>query len=221
MNQETFNDPMMKDIEQQTAEWNKLRAGKCTASRVKDILPGKRGDYLKSRSDYIDECVVGRFGITKNVYVSKRMERGQEYEGYARSKYESKHGVIVSQVSFKDHPYIVNAGYSPDGLVGDEGLIEIKVPDSDTQAYRVVNDIISGELDESLIPQLAFGLACYPERKWVDFISFDDRVHESFQYFEVRYYRDDKYISYLENEVIKFNLEVDKKYQMLKERIGG
>lgn len=207
---------MELDIQQQTEAWAKLRLGKCTASRIADILPGKKGNYLASREKYLDECVMGRFGILPEpVFVSKAMERGTEYEGFARYHYEQKHGVMVEQISFIDHYLIANAGASPDGLVGSDGMLEIKVPNSGTH----FNYIIEGVVPEEYKPQMSWQMAC-SGRQWVDFISFDDRVPEELKYFEIRYERDEDYIKMLEKEVALFNSEVDEKYKKLKSKIG-
>lgn len=218
MNQELINDPMLKDIEQQTNEWMQRRAGKCTASRVADILVGKRGGYLKSRADYLDECVVGRFGVFKKQFVTKSMERGNEIEGFARANYETRNKVMVEQISFIDHPFVSNAGASPDALIGDDGLLEIKCPDSDNQSITIIDFLCNDCVPEQHIPQMAWQLAC-SGRKWVDFVSFDDRCPEALQYFQIRYMRDEKYIEMLTNEVIKFNSEVDAKYNILMSKL--
>jgi len=207
---------MEQDVLQQTEAWAKLRLGKCTASRIVDILPGGKGNYLASREKYLDECVMGRFGILPEpVFVSKAMERGTEYEGFARYHYEQKHSVMVEQISFMDHNYIANAGASPDGLIGSDGMLEIKVPNSGTH----FDYIIEGVVPEEYKPQMSWQMAC-SGRQWVDFVSFDDRVPEELKYFEIRYERDEDYIKMLEKEVALFNSEVDEKYKKLKSKIG-
>ncbi len=214
MKPEEFNDPMMKDIEQQTKEWGKLRLGKCTSSRIFDILPGKRGGYLKSRIDYRDECVMGRFGISPEPqYVSKAMERGVECEGFARYHYEQKNGVIVEQTSFIDHPMIPNSGCSPDALIGKNAL-EIKCPNSGTH----FDYIITGVVPEEYKPQMAWQMACIGA-EWVDFVSFDDRCPEGLRYFQIRYMRDNDYIAMLESEVVSFNKEVDDRFEILSKKL--
>lgn len=205
----------MDNIKQGTDEWKKLRAGKVTASRVKDIIATTKSGYSASRNNYRDELVKERFGVISDGFTNAAMEHGTETEPVARSLYEIKNNVSVQEVSFIPHPYISMAGMSPDGLIGDDGLIEIKCPNTTTHFDYLLEDIVP----EKYKPQMAWQLAC-SGRKWVDFVSYDPRCVDCLDYFCVRYFRDDEYIKFLEDEVIKFLDEVNDRYDVLNKKLN-
>ena len=117
----------------------------------------------------------------------------------ARFEYELNCFVDVELVTFITHDTI-KAGYSPDGLVGNDGAIEIKCPKTTTH----LETVLSGKIPSIHIPQIQGGL-WISERDWIDFISYDPRIQSGKSFFCVRSYRDDAYIKNLENEVIIFN----------------
>lgn len=200
---------------QGTMEWKQMRAGKVTASRVADVIAKTKSGYSASRANYMTELVIERFGVISEGFTNAAMQWGTENEPLARIEYENRNLVSVEQVDFVDHPTIANSGASPDGIVSD-GLIEIKCPNSTTHfEYLLVN-----EVPEKYKPQMAWQMAC-TGAQWCDFVSYDPRVPEGLQYFQVRYNRDDAYIAMIEDEVIKFLQEVDTKYKQLKEKLDG
>lgn len=201
---------------QGTMEWKQLRAGKVTASRVADVIAKTKSGYSTSRANYITELVIERFGVISDSYTNLSMQWGTETEPLARIEYEKRNLATVGQVDFIDHPTIAMAGCSPDGLVWNNGLIEIKCPNSTTHFEY----LLAGEVPEKYKPQMAWQMAC-TGAKWCDFVSYDPRVPEGLQYFQVRYIRDDEYIKMLEDEVIKFLADVDAKYEQLKEKLNG
>ena len=196
-------------ILQGSPEWKKLRAGKATASRIKDIVAKTKTGYSTSRENYMTELVIERFGVIKEGFTNASMQHGTETEPYARHAYELKNGVMIDEIDFVNHPTIAMAGASPDGLIGD-GLLEIKCPDSKTH----FNYLLAGVVPEQYKPQMAWQMAC-TGAKWCDFVSFDNRVPEGLQYFQIRYVRDDDYIEILENEVTAFLNEVSARYEQL------
>ena len=118
-------------IEQGTPEWHQLRLGKVTASRVADILATTRTGPSASRQNYLIELALQRStGNIEPSYTNAAMEWGTQTEPQARVAYEVETGNFVDQVAFIDHTTIANFGCSPDGLIGDDGLIEIKCPNS-------------------------------------------------------------------------------------------
>lgn len=210
----------MDDIKQGSDEWRKLRAGKVTASRIKDIIAKTKSGYSTSRTNYRDELVKERFGVISEGFTNAAMEHGTETEPIARSLYEIKTGNAVQEISFVPHPYISMSGMSPDGYVGDDGMIEIKCPNTTTH----FDYLLEGEVPEKYKPQMAWQLAC-SGRDWVDFISYDPRAPGGLDYFCVRYFKDEEYIKYLEDEVIQFLDEVNERYEVLRsklmERVNG
>jgi putative phage-type endonuclease len=196
-------------VEQGSIAWRELRAGNATASRIADIIAKTKTGYSTSRENYMTELVIERFGVIGEGFTNAAMQHGTETEPFARSAYELKNGIMVSEIDYVPHKTIKRAGASPDGIVGD-GLLEIKCPNSTTH----FNYFLAGEVPEKYKPQMAWQMAC-TGAKWCDFVSFDPRVPTDLQYFEIRYGRDDVYIATLEAEVSKFLEEVEAKYQQL------
>lgn len=204
-------------IEQGSKEWLELRLGKVTASRITDVLAkGKSGEAL-SREDYRYELVVQRLtGNPGESFTNAAMEWGTATEPQARIIYEAEAGVFVEQVPFVLHPTIEWFGCSPDGLVRDTGLVEIKCPNSKTH----IKYLNAGKPPAKYVPQMQCQMAV-TGRQWCDFVSFDPRLPKDLQLFVARLDRDEEYIKSMEAEVVKFLEEVDTMYTQLKERNHG
>jgi putative phage-type endonuclease len=201
-------------MEQRTEDWFLARKGKVTASRIADVMAkGRGGAESLTRAKYLDQLVTER--LTKVVaegFTNDAIQRGVELEATARDAYCFQSSCHVDEVGFVGHPSIDNSGASPDGLVGTDGLVEIKCPNSLTH----IEYILAGKPPAKYIPQMAWQLAC-TGRKWVDFVSYDDRLEdESKHLFIVRYERDDEYIAEMEEAVKKFLDEVEAKVQKFK-----
>jgi len=199
-------------IEQGTPEWFASRLGKVTASKVADIVAKTKSGYSTSRANYMAQLVVERLtGVKFETFTNAAMEWGTATEPLARAAYELKKGVMVDETGLVDHPTIALSGASPDGLVGDDGLIEIKCPNTATH----LDTLLSGEADKRYLIQQQWQMAC-TGRKWNDFVSFDPRMPDNLQLFIKRVERDDELIKELEAEVVKFLAEVDEKVEKLK-----
>ena len=123
----------MSDIEQRTDEWFAARLGKVTASRVADVMARTKTGYSASRENYMAQLVVERItGERAESYNNAAMQWGTDQEPFARAAYEAHTGQMVEEVAFVPHPMIDGAGASPDGLVGADGLCEIKCPNTST-----------------------------------------------------------------------------------------
>jgi putative phage-type endonuclease len=191
--------------DQRTAQWFAERCGKVTASRVSDVLAVKRdGKPTAARNRYLAEIVAEQLtGDTGEHFVNRAMQWGIEQEPFARSAYEAKMGVLVDEVGFIPHPTIELAGASPDGLVGTDGLVEIKCPTRETH----VETLIRGTADPQYIPQMQWQMAC-TGRTWCDFVSFDPRFEGKYELFIARVERDDEYIKQMEDGVEAFIEEI-------------
>jgi len=120
-------------IQQGTPEWLALRAGKVTASRVADILAKTKTGVSASRGNYLIQLAIERAtGQIEPSYTNEAMQWGIDNEAQARMAYEVESGNFVDQVPFVDHSNIDGFGCSPDGLIGNLGLVEIKCPNSAT-----------------------------------------------------------------------------------------
>ena len=196
----------MSEVEQGTPEWFALRLGKVTASRIKDVIATTKTGYSTSRDKYMTQLLLER--ITNTVaesYTNDAMTWGTEQEPFARAKYEGLANTLVEQVAFVNHPTILMSGASPDGLVMDDGLVELKCPMSHTHLESIL-----GGIDDQYMPQVQWQMAV-TGRSYTDLCSYDPRFPEHLQLVVKRIPRDDDYIAKLEKEVVKFLAELDDK----------
>jgi putative phage-type endonuclease len=202
----------MDDIVQGSDAWHMMRLGKVTASRVADVVAKTKSGYSASRANYAAQLITERLTLTPTeTFVNAAMQWGTDMEPEARSAYEFYRAEEVEQVSFINHPTIGDAGASPDGLVGTDGIVEIKCPITATHI-----DTLTGRVAPAkYITQMQGQMAC-TGRKWCDFVSYDPRMPESMRFFCVRVERDNDLIAELEAEVIKFLGEVRAKVDELK-----
>lgn len=198
-------------MEQRTSEWFQERLGKVTASRVADIIARTKSGYSASRDNYMAQLVCERMTQTPvESYTNASMQWGTEQEPFARAAYESAKDVLVEEVGFIPHPLIQNSGASPDGLVGEFGLVEIKCPNTATH----IQTLLDQKIPEKHIAQMQWQMCC-TDRRWCDFVSFDPRMAEGLQIFIKRVEFDPEYVSMLEKEVILFLQELDNKIEQL------
>ena len=206
----------MTEIEQRTEEWFAARLGKVTASRVADVMAKTKTGYSASRDNYMAQLVVERItGEKAESFTNAAMQWGTDQEPFARAAYEAHTGQMVEEVAFVPHPMIEGAGASPDGLVGADGLCEIKCPNTST----MIDTLLTGAIPSKYVAQMQFQMAC-TGRAWCDYVSFDPRMPAKAQLFVKRLERDDEYIANMEGEINKFLSELDAKVQQLKQLIG-
>lgn len=192
-------------MEQRTPEWTIARLGKVTASRVADMMAKTKSGYSASRKNYMAELICERLtGVPTEHYENVAMKRGTETEPLARSAYEARKSTLVEEVGFIDHPYIPMFGASPDGLVGGEGGLEIKCPNTATH----IELLIGGGIDQRYIYQMQVAMMC-TGRKWWDFVDYDPRLPENLQLFIQRVFFSPEMAEEIELEVTKFNAEID------------
>ena len=204
---------MIEMIEQGTDEWFAARIGKVTASRVADVLAKTKTGYSATRDNYMAQLVCERLtGQKGDSFTNSAMQWGTETEPLARLSYEVFQNVLVDEVGFISHPSILMAGASPDGLVGDDGLLEIKCPNTATHIETLLSQTVPGKYNT----QMQFQMAC-TNRSWCDFVSFDNRLPAELQLFVKRVPRDNMYIRLMEEEIIKFLNELDIKIAQLME----
>ena len=194
------------DLEQGSDEWFAARLGIPTASRFKDIVTPTKGEKSKSYKSYMYELIAER--LTKgreDFFKSEWMERGNEVEPLARASYEFIHEVEVKQVGMilNDERTI---GISPDGLIGDNGGLEIKCPKPST----VVKYMLDGGLPLEYKPQV-MGSLMVSEREYWDFLAF----HPSMDFFELRVYRDEEYIKKMDQHIKDFVDELQNNFEIL------
>lgn len=200
-------------LEQGSEEWKALRLGKATASRMADICATTKTGWGASRANYAAQLIAERLtGVVAESYTNGAMEWGTAMEADARAAYSFFQGCDVDLVDFVPHPTIEMSGASPDGLVGTDGLVEIKCPNTATH----IDTLLRGKVPEKYILQMTWQMAC-TGRQWCDFVSFDPRMPENLRLFVKRVSRDDVLVLDLENKVREFLAEVHAKTVTLQE----
>lgn len=207
---------MTEEILQGSDAWKQLRLGKVTASRVADIVAKTKTGYSASRANYMAQLIAERLtGVVAESYTNAAMEHGTATEPEARAAYEFYEGVTVAQIAFVSHPRIEQAGCSPDGLIGDTGLVEIKCPNTATHLETLLGQAVPLKYDT----QMQFQMAC-TERQYCDFVSYDSRMPENLRLFVKRVHRNEKRIAELEGEIASFLLEMAVKLSELNSLYG-
>lgn len=191
------------------------RLGKLTASRIADAVAKTKTGWGASRANLMADLVCERLtGVPAERYVNGAMQYGIDTEPEARAAYEFELGVTVEEVGFLDHPSIDMAGASPDGLVGSEGLVEIKCP----QSAAHIETLLTKTVPDKYVKQMQWQMAC-TGRLWCDYATYDARMPQELQLWILRVVRDDKMIAELEKEAVAFLAELDEKVAALR-KIG-
>ena len=199
---------IIETCEQGSIEWLSLRLGKITASRVKDVLTKGRGTSpSKTSESYMMELIAEILtGNSKPFFENDAMRWGTETEPQARAMYAVNNDFVdVKEVAFVEHNEFI--GISPDGLVGGDGLLEVKCPNTTTQLKRALSDDYSADYKAQIQMQL-----WVTEREWCDFLSFDPRLECSAGYLQQRVMRDEEYIEEMKVKVYAF---VDKMNELI------
>ena len=203
-------------MEQRTDEWFATRLGKVTASKVSDVVAKTKSGYGASRATYMSQLLVERLtGTRTEFYANAAMQWGTDTEPQARAAYEFIIGNSVVEEGFILHPTIEMSGASPDGLVGDNGMLEIKCPNTSTHVQTLLDE----KIPKKYVDQMQWQMAC-AEREWCDFVSFDPRLPDGNDFFCTRLKRDDKRIADLESEVTDFLNELSTQIVKLNERLN-
>lgn len=186
-------------------EWRAARVGSVGASQIADVIAKTKSGWGASRANLLAQLTVERLtGLPTEGFTSPAMAWGTEQEPEARIAYEFRTNAIVSELGLVRHPTIIGAHASPDGLVGDDGLLEIKCPQSATH----IDTLLTGSIPGKYETQMLWQMAC-TGREWCDFASYDPRMPVEMQLFVKRFTRDAERIAELEAEVRAFLTELD------------
>lgn len=196
---------MATGFPQRSPYWFHIRCGRVTASRIADLTARTKTGWGASRATYMAQLVVERLtGSVEPSYHNAVMRWGTEKEPEARTAYRFHYDADVVETGFVLHPDIFMAGASPDGLVGDQGLVEIKCPNSATH----IETLRTRSIPEKYQLQMLWQMAC-TGRQWCDFVSYDPRFPEALRLFAKRLPRDEVRIAELEEHVRIFIDEID------------
>lgn len=202
------------DCVQGSEAWLAARLGKVGASRMGDLMAKTKSGWGASRTNYAAELIAERLtGKPAEKYSNAAMAWGTDHEADARALYEFLHDCEVRTVGLVTHPSIADSLASPDGLVGHDGLVEIKAPNTSTH----LQTLLGGGIDSRYLLQMAWQMAC-TGRAWCDFCSYDPRLPAEMQMHVTRVKRDDEIIDNLEREVTAFLAEIDDTVQALRTR---
>jgi putative phage-type endonuclease len=205
------------DLTQGSEEWLAARVGSLGASRVADAIAKTKTGYGASRANLMAELIAERLtGQPATSYTNAAMQWGNDKEPDARAAYEFLTNADVATVGLYRHGSIAGTHASPDGLVGDAGLVEIKCPNTATH----IETLLSKKVAQKYVTQMQWQMAC-TGRQWCDFVSFDPRMPEAMRLFVSRVTRDDAAIAELEAEVSKFVAELDGKVAELRLLFDG
>lgn len=198
----------MSDL-QRTDEWYKARLGRPTASSYSKLI-GAQGKPSTQAQGYINQLIAEAMtGERQESHTTPAMQRGIELEGNAIAFYELERDVEVVESGFVVHKDL-NTGCSPDGLVGNEGLLEIKCPSPHTH----VKYLRAGKLPSEYKPQV-MGQMWVMERDWCDFLSY----HPDMPCLLIRVERDEEYINLLAEQVRIACETIEKEVKTLKEQM--
>lgn len=191
--------------DQGTDAWFAARLGKVTASKIGDMMAKTKSGWGASRANYAAQLVAERLtGTPAESFSNAAMKWGTETEPEARAAYEFYSGNSVVEVGFVTHPAISQSGASPDGLVADQGLVELKCPQTATHIETLVGQSVPGKYNY----QMQWQMAC-TGRLWCDWVSYDPRMPEAMRLFTKRVPRDNALIGEIEREVLAFLAEVE------------
>lgn len=191
---------------QRTDAWVAARCGQFTASRASDLMARTKTGPSASRQALLTELAIERLtGQPVPSYTNPAMQRGIELEGEARDAYAFSRLCAVEEVAFIVAGDLPNTGCSPDGLVGEDGMVEIKCP---TNMAKHLDAIRSGAHAVEYRWQLQHQLMV-TGRQWNDAASYHPAFPDGLQLAVTRVQRDEEAIAQLRAEIIKADAEVE------------
>lgn len=202
----TYIDQPYINLEQGSDEWKQARLGHVTASNMSEVMSkGKGTAEAVGRYKYKVRLVAERLTMTAGEsYTNAAMQWGIEQEQFACIAYEAQKETFVDKIGFVLHPDIKWLGVSPDRIVGNEGLIEVKCPNTTTHLDYLFDGKVPAEYYKQIQCQL-----WVTGRQWCDFVSYDPRLPKRNQLLIVRTERDEKLIAEMKTETEKFLVEVE------------
>jgi len=205
---------MTEEIIQRSDEWFAARCGKVTASRIADVVAKTKSGWGASRKNYAAQLLAERLtGSVAESYSNAAMQWGNDQEPQARRAYEFWRNAQVVEVGFVDHPTIAKCGASPDGLVGEDGLVEIKCPNTATH----LDTLLGASIERKYLLQMQWQMEC-TGRRWCDFVSFDPRLPENYRLHIERVEFDAEWVLEIKDMIQAFIAELDAKESELRKR---
>lgn len=204
--------PIWMTMEQGSVAWLKERCGCLTASRMGDAMDFTRKGESAARKKLKIEIIAERLtDLMVDHYITPAMEWGIAHEDAAKARYEEITGNLISPCGFALHETIPYFGASPDGLIGDDGLIECKCPTTTTYTEWLVSGVVPEQHKPQMLAQLAV-----TGRKWCDFFAFDPRIKsKAHQHFLRRFEPKPEEIAAVEEAAKIFLAEVEQLFEVI------
>ena len=203
-------------MEQRSEEWFAARCGSLGASQLNEALATTKNGWGASRENLKNRIIAERLtGTPTESFTNAAMQWGVDQEDNARKAYEAHTGTFVDEMGIASHPVLKHTHASPDGLVGDDGLLEIKCPNTTTH----IETLKSQKVPSKYMNQMLWQMRCV-DRQWCDYVSFDPRLPQHLQLFVKRVERDDAAIAELEAKVAEFLTEVEGEIEELNRRFS-
>jgi putative phage-type endonuclease len=207
---------MSEELIQGSDAWRLARVGSLGASRLSEAIVRTKTGYGASRANLMAELICERLtGQPADRFVTQAMQHGTDTEPEARNAYSFYCGREVEQVGLIRHPSIERTHASPDGLIGSDGMLEVKCP----QPAAHIETLLGQEIPAKYVTQMMWQMAC-AGRQWVDFCSYSPALPESMRVFVKRLHRDDNRIAELETEAALFLKEIDARIIQLENLYG-
>ena len=200
---------------QGSEEWHQARCGSVGSSDAPRVVRRvKSGGYSADRDSLMAEKVLERLtGVPFEKYKTAAMQQGTEREPEARMTYALIKGVEVEQIGLIPHPGIKGSHCSPDGLIGLDGIVELKCP----QPPAHLDLLLTGQISSDYTTQMMWQLCC-TGRAWADFVSFNPDFPGPMQLFVKRVRADARLIGEMEREIAIFIGELEAKVNKLSRR---
>jgi putative phage-type endonuclease len=208
----------MSDAElvQGSEEWRRARVGSLGGSRMQEAIARTKTGYGASRANLMAELICEQLtGQPADKFITQAMQHGTDTEPEARNAYAFYSGNTVDQVGLIRHPAIEGSHSSPDGLIGEDGCLELKCP----QPAAHLETLLGQEIPVRYVTQMMW-LMAVTGRQWCDYASYNPSFPEHMRLFVKRVKRDDRLIAELETEVAAFLQELAAKLAQLESLYG-
>ena len=203
---------MTEALIQGTDEWRRARCGSLGASQLADALAKTKTGWGASRENLLAQLLAERLsGVPTEGFTSAAMQHGIDTEPEARSAYSFRYDCDVAECGLIRHPLIKGTHASPDGLVGELGMVEIKCPNTATHLAT----LLGASIPQKYLYQMQWQMAC-TGRDWCDFVSYDPRLPEEYRLYVHRVHANRDLIAELETEVRAFLAELAKREEALR-----
>ena len=199
---------------QGTDEWRQARCGSVGASDAPRVVRRTKTGYSADRDSLMAEKVLERLTNTPvEIFKTQAMLQGTAREPEARLLYQMVRGVEVEEVGLIPHPSIKGSHASPDGYVGEHGLIEVKAP----LPAKHLDTLLTETISNDHMVQMSWQMAC-TDRIWCDYVSFNPDFPPAMQLWIKRVASDPSHIGELHREIAQFIRELEQKVERLSRR---